>query len=159
MPAVGKSTAGVLLAKRTARAFIDTDVGIQTVAGRSLQEIIERDGIEAFRCLEERYVLALDCRATVIATGGSVVYSAAAMEHLGSLGVIVHLRLELGALERRLADFASRGIVRRPGQTLAELYAERMPLYERYANVAIDCTGREPAGVVAAIEEALAGIP
>lgn len=141
MPGVGKSTCGVLLAKALSRRFIDTDVRIQAEEGRRLQEMIDTRGTDEFCRIEERHVLALSCRGSVIATGGSVVYSPAAMAHLSSSGVIVYLELPLPALEKRLMNLDSRGVVMAPGQTLRGLFVERKPLYERYAELTIDCTG------------------
>ena len=141
MPGVGKSTVGVLLAKAMSRAFTDTDVHIQASEARRLQSIIDSDGAEAFEALEERYVLLLDCTGCVVATGGSVVYGARAMAHLRDMGVIVHLTLPLPLLEQRLTDLDSRGVVMAKDATLAALYNERMPLYARYADVTVDCTG------------------
>jgi shikimate kinase len=151
MPGVGKSTVGVLLAKATRRDFVDTDVSIQAREGRRLQAILDADGREAFCRLEERYVLALDCRRHVIATGGSVVYSARAMEHLAADGRVIHLTLPLDKLDRRLTDMAWRGIVMAPGQTLAEVLREREPLYRRWADVTVPCEGRSADEVVAAV--------
>ena len=142
MPGVGKSTVGVLLAKSISRDFLDTDVYIQAKEGRSLQEVIDREGREAFCRLEEGYVLSLTCRSCVIATGGSVIYSPAAMDHLGSSGIILHLDLDLPSLEKRLTNLDSRGVVMSAGQTLGELFAERQPLYHRYAHHTIRCANR-----------------
>ena len=139
MPGVGKSTCGVLLAKALSRRFIDTDVRIQAEEGGRLQEMIDTRGTAEFCRLEEAHVLALSCRGCVIATGGSVVYSPAAMAHLSSSGVIVHLELPLCAIERRLSNLDSRGVVMAPGQTLRGLFEERRPLYERYAEITIGC--------------------
>jgi len=151
MPAVGKSTVGVLLAKRTSRDFVDTDVVIQQGEGRRLRDIIADDGIDAFRATEERYVLALACKATVVATGGSVVYSEPAMKHLAALGTIVFLELPLEELRSRRPDFDAHGLVRRPGQDLAALLAEREPLYRRWADVTVDCRGLGHDAVVDAV--------
>ena len=148
MPGVGKSTVGVLLAKAVSRDFLDTDVYVQAKEGRSLQEIIDEEGTDSFCRLEERHILALDCRSSVIATGGSVVYHAAAMEHLASSGVIIHLSLDLPALERRLTNLDSRGVVMAPGQSLTELFAEREPLYQKYAQYTISCAKRTHEGIV-----------
>ncbi len=148
MPGVGKSTVGVLLAKVLSRDFLDTDVFIQSREGRSLQEILDGEGIEAFCRLEERYILSLACRSSVIATGGSVVYHSAAMRHLSASGVVVHLDLDLPALERRLENLSSRGVVMAPGQTLAQLFAERQPLYRKHARYSISCADRNHEGVV-----------
>jgi len=155
MPGVGKSTTGVLLAKRTGRAFVDTDLLIQSEAGRSLQDLIDNDGLADFRGREERIVSSLACRNTVIATGGSVVYGEASMSRLHGLGIIVFLRLGLAEIEQRIGDPGSRGLVRRPGQSIADLYAERQPLYERHADVTVPCDGLVPARVVDRIVEAL----
>ncbi len=155
MPGVGKSTVGVLLAKALSRDFLDTDVFIQSREGRNLQEILDREGIEAFCRLEERYILSLACRSSVIATGGSVVYSSAAMQYLSVSGVVVHLDLDLAALERRLENLSSRGVVMTPGQSLAQLFAERQPLYRKYARHSISCAGRSHEGVVREIMRVL----
>jgi len=155
MPGVGKSTVGVLLAKAMSRSFVDTDVEIQAREGRRLQEIIDADGLAAFRAVEERDICALDCRGHVIATGGSVVYSAKAMAHLKRNGIVVLLELALPLLERRLTNLGSRGVVMAQGQTLASLFAERRALYERYAEVRIDCAGLTHEQTVARVLAAL----
>ncbi len=156
MPAVGKSTAGVLLAKRLSKSFIDTDVLIQAEHGMSLRELMDRDGIDGFRRAETECVLAIGrCDNTVISTGGSVVYSEAAMKHLGSLGTIVFLDTDVGELERRIGDLDRRGVVRAPGQSLRELHAERLPLYRRHAEVTVDCTGLDHEAVVERIIRAV----
>lgn len=139
MPGVGKSTVGVLLAKGLSRSFVDTDVLIQAHEGRRLQDILDAEGPEVFRGVEERHILALECRAHVIATGGSVVYSEAAMRHLRAGGVAVYLELPLPVLEERITNLDSRGVVMASTQTFAGLYEERRPLYERYADVTIHC--------------------
>lgn len=141
MPGVGKSTVGVLLAKLLGRGFCDTDLAIQTRTGRRLQDIIDSDGTAAFCRIEAETVLALDLRGCVIATGGSVVYSDAAMRRLKAEGLIVHLDLSLPTLVKRLRDISGRGVVMAPGQSLADLYAERMPLYRRWADVTLLCEG------------------
>ena len=155
MPAVGKSTIGVLLAKAMSRHFIDTDVLVQGREGRHIQDMIDTDGVAAFRRIEERDVLALECRGHVIATGGSVVYSPAAMGRLKKSGVAVLLDLSLPLIEKRLTDLDSRGVVREPGQTIASLFEERKPLYERYADITIDCEGLTHEQTVARIMDAL----
>ena len=141
MPGAGKSTVGVLLAKALSRDFLDTDVYIQAKQGRTLLEIIDQDGLPAFCRIEERHVRSLQCRTSVIATGGSVVYSPAAMARLRASGIIIHLHLDLAALEKRLTNLSSRGVVMSPGQTLPELFAEREPLYRKNADLTIDCAG------------------
>ncbi|GMV91912.1 MAG: hypothetical protein AMXMBFR82_16900 [Candidatus Hydrogenedentota bacterium] len=151
MPGVGKSTIGVLLAKELSRSFLDTDVFIQSQESRRLREIIRDEGMNVFRALEERYILTLDCREHVIATGGSVVYSPAAMEHLRSDGVLVHLSLPIDILATRIGDLNARGVVRSDGQSLPDLYAERMPLYARYRDAEVECAGQSHEQVVAAI--------
>lgn len=157
MPGVGKSTLGVLLAKVTGRNFLDTDVYIQAREERTLRDIIERDGLARFRAIEERSVLTLQCRNTVIATGGSVVYGTAAMEHLGATGRVVHLFLPLNRLRSRLTDFEARGVVRAPGQSLDSLFEERAPLYQRYAEVAVDCAGKTHEEIVVELARVACG--
>ena len=156
MPGAGKSTLGVLFAKRTSRGFLDTDLRIQEVERCSLREIIEKRGIEGFRQVEERSVMELDCSHCVIATGGSVVYSEAAMEHIGQIALRVFLDVPLAELAHRLGDLDARGVIRAPHQDLEGLLAERRPLYKRWADVRVDCDGLEHEGAVGAVLAALA---
>ena len=137
MPASGKSTVGVILAKLLGYDFIDTDLLIQHREGRRLSRIIEDRGIDGFLDAEAAACLSLDARHSVIATGGSVVYSETAMAHLKDLGCIVYLEVDYDALTRRLHDIHDRGVVLRPGQTLHQLYLERVPLYRRYADLTV----------------------
>jgi shikimate kinase len=140
MPGSGKSTVGVLLAKTLGRKFIDTDIRIQETTGRLLQDIIDHDGVDAFLKIEEDTILALNRHRAVIATGGSVVYSRKAMEHLQAHGVVVYLQVSFEEIERRLKNITTRGIALHPGQSLRDLYEERVSLYERYADITITCT-------------------
>jgi shikimate kinase len=151
MPGVGKSTIGVLLAKRLKFAFVDTDIYIQTREGKSLQELIQLLGTAGFCELERNYILSLSATASVIATGGSVVYMPSAMGHLQAGGQIVHLDLELNHLQKRLDDIDARGVVIGPDQKLGDLYAERRPLYEKYADMTIATDGLSPDQVVGRI--------
>mgnify|MGYP000566119081 CR=1 FL=1 len=155
MPGAGKSTAGVLLAKALSRSFIDTDVYLQAREGRRLQDIIDTDGLDRFRAIEENYILSLDCRGHVVATGGSVVYSDRAMSHLRRSGPIVYLYLPLEPLYARVTNLDSRGVVMAPGQTFAELFDERQPLYAKHADITIPCEGLNHDETVAAIVGAL----
>lgn len=156
MPGVGKSTVGVLLAKAAGLGFLDTDVWIQQRETRTLPQLLEAGGRQGFLALEERHLLGLALRAHVIATGGSVVYSEAAMAHLRRDGVVVHLDLPLPELERRVADLEVRGVVIEPGRTLADLHAERGALYRRHADVRIPLSGLAPDRAVAQLFERLA---
>jgi shikimate kinase len=155
MPGVGKSTVGVLLAKALGRYFLDTDVLIQAAQGRSLQEIIDRDGLAAFCKIEEDYVLCLDLTNAVIATGGSVVYSEPAMRHLAAHGLIVHLDLPVDMIEQRIRNLRTRGVVMETGQTIRSLYNQRQPLYRRYAQLTLDGTGKNHDQLVTEIVEKL----
>ena len=148
MPGVGKSTVGVLLAKALGRHFLDTDVFIQAAQGRSLQEIIDSDGLAAFREIEEDYATRIDLTNAVIATGGSVVYSEKAMQALAEHGVIVHLDLPVERIEQRLANLHTRGVVMEKGQTIRSLYVQREPLYRQYAQITIDCTDKNHEQIV-----------
>ena len=139
MPGAGKSTVGVLVAKFAALDFVDTDVLIQVRTGETLQRTLDRHGYQALRRIEETIILELGQDRCTVATGGSAVYSPAAMAHLRDLGRIVFLDVPLQALEHRVRDFAERGIAGPPGQTLAGVYAERTPLYRQYAEVTVAC--------------------
>lgn len=139
MPGSGKSTVGVILAKLMAKGFVDTDVLIQTAQGRPLQQIVDTDGYLALRAIEEQIILGLHCRDHVIATGGSAVYSEPAMQHLRTGGSIVFLDVSIATLHSRVPDFSTRGLARRPDQTLTDLFHERLALYRRYADITIAC--------------------
>lgn len=141
MPGAGKSTVGVVLAKKLGFAFLDSDLLIQSREGKLLHEIIEEQGVEKFWAIEEETNLSIDAGRTVIATGGSVIYGSRAMEHLGQNGVIVYLQLSCEEIARRLGDLNERGVTLREGQTLETLYAERVPLYEKYAHMTMACEG------------------
>ncbi len=155
MPAVGKSTIGVLLAKRLGMAFVDTDIAIQTAEHKSLQALIQANGLEKFCDLEEQHLLALNHTNTVIATGGSVVYRAGAMRHLAAGGTVVYLDIDLDSLEKRLSDIDARGVVYTPGQSLADLYAERLPLYQNTADTVVRASGVTPDQLVSRVIEQL----
>jgi len=155
MPGSGKSTVGVVLAKQTEHDFVDTDVIIQTLQRRSLQEIVDSDGHVALRRIEEEVLLGLSLRHHVIATGGSAAYSDAAMNHLKSDGIIVFLDADLPTLESRVHDFGTRGLAKRPGQRFAELYDERRPLYTKHADLTVKCGDLTHEEVCARIVEEL----
>jgi shikimate kinase len=142
MPGSGKSTVGILLAKQTGRDFVDTDIHIQTAQSRSLQDIVDQDGYLVLRKIEEEILLKLDVRNKVIATGGSAVYSTPAMEHLKAHGVAVFLQVDLPTLKARVRDYETRGLAKRPDQSLDDLFVERCALYRKYADITIDCIGR-----------------
>jgi shikimate kinase len=155
MPGAGKSTVGVLTAKTLGRPFIDTDLLIQQHAGLLLQDIIDRDGLREFLRQEEQTILKLAARHHVIATGGSVVYSARAMRHLRTLGTVIYLKVGLVELERRVKNITTRGMVRRPEQSFRQLYYERKPLYKKHGQVTIDCAGKTMEEIVAVISRKL----
>lgn len=140
MPGAGKSTLGVLLAKALGLDFLDTDIVIQQREGRVLQDIIDRDGIDAFLACEQRAICSVEPRACVVATGGSAVYSDEAMRHLRRRGTIVYLRAPYEEISRRLRDISTRGVVLKNGADLRRTYDERTPLYEKYADVTVDCS-------------------
>ena len=140
MPGAGKSTVGVILAKALGRTFIDTDIVIQENAGRLLQEIIDREGPGAFLKIEEKTILSLHCHNSVIATGGSVVFSQKAMESLKKEGVVIYLAISFEEMEERLRNITTRGIVLFSGESLSDMYHERVPLYEKYADITVDCS-------------------
>ena len=134
MPGSGKSTVGVLLAKALGYLFDDVDLLISRRAGKPLQKILDEDGLEYFLRLEEELGSTLDADRTVIATGGSMVLSEKAMAHLKSMGVVVFIDVPFAEIERRVTNIKTRGIVFHPNETLADVYRERLPLYERYAD-------------------------
>ena len=148
MPGVGKSTIGVLLAKQLGYSFLDTDLLIQVAEGQTLQELIQKHGISGFCSLEEAYIRSVTVNAHVIATGGSVVYGKAAMRHLKTDAVVIHLDLSLDRLQKRLDDLDARGVAIAPGRDLSDLYAERHPLYLKYADQTVATDTLTPDQVV-----------
>jgi shikimate kinase len=151
IPGAGKSTVGVILAKTLGMQFIDTDILIQQQTARRLQQILDEEGPDAFRKMEEEAILSLHACHSVIATGGSVIWSRAAMEHLKSIGVVVYLEISFSGMERRIRNITTRGIVLMPGQTLRGMYDSRVPLYEQYADYIIPCSGEDPESAVGSI--------
>jgi len=142
MCGVGKSTVGVILAKMMSRYFLDSDVFVQAIQDRDLQQIIDTEGLEAFCKIEEEYVTCIDVKNAVIATGGSVVYSPRAMQHLADIGIIIHLDLDFDTIRQRVTDLYARGVVMEKGQTLKSLYEKRHRLYQEYAQLTIDCANK-----------------
>lgn len=141
MPGVGKSTIGVILAKILGYKFIDADIVIQQEEGKLLKEIIEERGVEGFIQVENRINASIQCDKSVIATGGSVVYGKEAMEHLKSIGRVIYLKVDYDTINNRLGNLKGRGVVLRKGQNLLDLYEERVPLYEKYADITVEETG------------------
>ena len=138
MPASGKSTVGVLLAKCLGYRFLDCDLLIQEREGKLLHDIIQEKGVKGFLEIENRICAAIDADRTVISTGGSAIYGVEAMAHLKTLGKVLYLKIDYDTLVKRLGDYSHRGVVSPRATTLAELYAERTPLYEKYADVVVD---------------------
>ena len=141
MPGVGKSTIGVIAAKQLGYQFVDADLLIQQQEKRLLHEIISEEGVDGFLEIENRVNASIQTEGAVIATGGSVIYGKEAMEHLSSIGTVVYLKLPYPELKRRLRNLKDRGVVLKDGQTLQDLYDERTPLYEKYADIIVDETG------------------
>lgn len=153
MPGAGKSTVGVVLAKNMGLRFLDSDICIQEQESCLLHEIIARDGLDGFIEVENRVNASLDVKNSVIATGGSVVYGKEAMEHLGEIGIILYLQLPYEEIAHRLGDLTERGVAVQDGQTLLDLYEERIPLYEKYADITIRCQDKSIREIVAEITE------
>lgn len=148
MPAAGKSTVGVLLAKRLGYSFIDVDIVIQEKEGRLLKEIIRSEGLDGFMDVENRINAGLSASRAVIAPGGSVIYGKEAMDHLKSLGPVVYLKITYEELLSRLGDVVDRGVVLKEGMTLKDLYDERVKYFEHYADITVDEEGKELGDVV-----------
>ena len=142
MPGVGKSTIGVVLAKVLGYQFLDSDLLIQKQEKKKLYQIINKKGLEGFMKVEDRVNASIAAEKTVISTGGSVVYCDNAMKHLKSIGTVVYLKLPLDELSKRLGNLRGRGVLLKEGQTLENLYEERVPLYEKYADITVDCSNQ-----------------
>ena len=155
MPGAGKSTVGVVLAKKLGYAFVDADLVIQSREGKLLHEIISERGVEGFWEVEESVGESIEAHRTVIATGGSAVYGPKAMAHYQQIGTVVYLSLPLKGIRERLGDLDERGVTLREGQDLESLYAERLPLYEKYADITVACEGLEIREIVERIARML----
>ncbi len=153
MAGAGKSTVGPLLAQMLSYGFVDVDDLIEADQQQSLQDLVDCHGAAWFRLLEERIILGLDLQRHVIATGGSAIYGAAGMKHLRQSGLVVFLDVPLVVLEARVGDVATRGLAREEGQSFAQLFAERQPLYHRYADIRIACSEMTISEICAAIVE------
>lgn len=151
MPGSGKSTCGVLAAKALLKNFFDTDLLLQNLEGKRLQDIINENGIDYFNKAEENAILSLDIRGTVIATGGSVVYSEKSMEHLKKLGRVIYLHLDYDTMADRIKNITTRGVVLKEGHTLLDMYNERLSLYEKYADETLICDNLSVEDVVTSI--------
>ena len=155
MPGAGKSTVGVILAKVLGYEFVDPDLLIQKQEGKLLSEIIAEKGEDEFLRIESRVNEELDLSSSVIAPGGSVIYEPEAMKHLKEIGKVVYLKLDYKVIEKRVANVKKRGVVLKDGQTLKDLYNERHPLYEKYADIIIDAHLKSPEDVMQKICEAI----
>lgn len=153
MPGVGKSTIGVVLAKKLGFSFVDSDLLIQEREKRLLHTIIEEEGLAGFNRIENEVNASIEAENSVIATGGSAVYGNEAMEHLGNIGVVVYLRLPYPELADRLGDLAERGVSMKKNQTLEDLMEERAPLYEKYADIVVDCHEKQIREIVEEISD------
>lgn len=158
MPGCGKSTVGVLLAKTLLRDFVDTDLIIQNRYGASLCALIEKYGLSGFKDIENKVLSEFRSENSVIATGGSAVYGEEAMKNLKENGKAVYLKLSPEDIVRRIDNITTRGIAMEKGSTIADLYAERAPLYERYADITVDCTDLGIEECVLKIRDALNGV-
>ena len=142
MPGCGKSTCGVLTAKALCKDFVDTDLIIQQNEKMPLQAIIDKNGNDYFANAEERAICQTHFKNAVVATGGSVVYSEKAMAHLKENALVIYLHISFETMLQRISNMASRGILLRNGETIEAMFSERKSLYERYADMVIDCNGR-----------------
>ena len=153
MPGAGKSSVGVILAKALGYEFIDTDLVIQHREKRLLREFIADEGNEGFLAIENEVNATLEADESVIAPGGSAIYGKEAMEHFKEIGIIVYLKLSYEDLAKRLGNLKGRGVVLKEGQTLKDLYDERSKLYEQYAEITVDESGRDIQGTILALRE------
>ncbi len=155
MPGAGKSTIGVLLAKSLLCDFADTDLVIQKKYGCSLCDIIKKEGTEKFIEIEDEVLSDCNFENTVIATGGSAVYGENAMKNLKENSVTIYLSVSVTELQKRLQNIHTRGVAMKEGTTIADLYSERKPLYEKYADFTVDCDGLTAEECVEKIVDAL----
>lgn len=156
MPGCGKSTLGVILAKELGLSFIDTDLVIQSMTGSLLQETLEKEGVKGLLDREEAAILSLDLsKPAVISTGGSAVLRESSMAHLLKDGLCVYIKLPLCEIEKRISNRSTRGIAAEGNETLADIYAYRIPFYEKYAQITVDCSGKSVDQNVGTIKNAI----
>lgn len=155
MPAAGKSTVGVLLAKRLGYSFVDVDLVIQEQEKRLLKEIIAEEGTDGFLAVENRINAGLYAERSVIAPGGSVIYGKEAMDHLKDISLVVYLKISYEELTSRLGNLVDRGVVLKEGMTLQDLYEERVSYFEKYADITVDEEGKNLGQVVDELREIL----
>lgn len=155
MPGAGKSTIGVVIAKILGYHFIDSDLLIQSREGDVLEHLIDKYGIDGFLEIENQVNRDIVTERTVISTGGSVCYCDEAMRHMAGHGVIVYIKTDYETLYQRLGDLHERGVVIRKGSTLWDLYCERTPLYEKYADLTVDVSGCRLEEAIKKIKDAL----
>lgn len=156
MPGAGKSTLGVVLAKKLGYRFVDTDLLLQEGSGMLLSQLIEQRGVDGFVAAENELLAGLQCEHHIIATGGSAVYSEQGMENLKALGLVLFIDIGIDELHRRLhQDLLDRGVVVRQGSTIEDLYQERLPLYRGYADITVKTDGLSTRKAVETIIEAL----
>lgn len=158
MPSCGKSTIGVVLAKTMNKGFVDTDILIQQAEGRTLQEIIDQEGNDYFHQVEERVLLDFDGTGYVVATGGSAIYFDRAMERFKENGIVVYLKVSLDTILERLNNIKTRGVTLEKGQTIADLYEQRIPLYEKHADAIVEGDGLSVEEVVEKIMNRYKGV-
>lgn len=144
MPGSGKSTIGRLVAQHLGYTFLDLDQLMEQAEHVPLQTILDHRGVSAFLALEEAAIRSVSCHRHVLSPGGSAVCSAEAMSHLKQLGLVIYLRVELAELISRIHNLSTRGIAMEPGQTLSQLYHQRTPLYQQYADLIVDCPPGQP---------------
>ena len=155
MPGAGKSTIGIILAKNLGFGFVDTDVLIQISQQKTLQRIIDENGHLGLRAFEEREIIRLNVDRHVIATGGRAVYSERAMNHLGAISTIIFLEVDYETIKNRIRNFETRGIAKAKDQTFRELFEERRVLYEKYAEITVNCNELDQETVARRIEDSL----
>jgi len=155
MPGAGKSTIGVVLAKIMNYQFTDSDLLIQKQEGEILQDLIEEKGIEGFLAIENQVNRDIETDRTVISTGGSAVYCREAMMKLKEKGIVVYLQLSYDSINCRLGSLRRRGVVLRKGATLMDLYRERIPLYERYADIIVNIDGLDISEAIREVKVAI----
>ncbi|MGM9680813.1 MAG: shikimate kinase [Eubacteriales bacterium] len=157
MPGSGKSSVGVIVAKTLGMNFIDVDLLIQNRENALLQELLDSVGMDGFLELEADAVCSIQAENAVIAPGGSAVLCERGAKHLKELGTVVYLKTDIADLESHLHNLSSRGVARKPGQTIADVYRYRAPFYEKYADITVNTAGQSLAKTVGKVLDALKG--
>ena len=134
MAGAGKSSLGQKLVSHLDYNLVDSDQLIETTQNRSLQEILVLDGIEKFKKIEEEALLSVKFDETVLATGGSAIFSMDAMNYIKNNSSLIYIEVTFEKILDRVPDFSNRGFIKESHQTIQQAFNEREDVYKSFAD-------------------------